>query len=676
MEQLGSEIADGSPHANSAWLVEGVATTGKSTTLRVLADGLREHGYVPVMVAPPAYALDAGPMALAELAGGLKDAGCVNGETDVLRDGTVPLDEKIDRVRQWVTGNDRVVLLLDEPNSWPDRSEQNQHFAEHARMVIAELVRDIACRRVLTGDAPEGMSFVGRTKLVEASESEAFLTDHDAWGQLAQAASDLQESAGDRLAQISPLQLRLLVALTDVTSVEEVRAVLGLSRRELSRRLLAALVESGDYKDLLRAWRKLAHVRRPFSEELLNMTVGKLSKRSRALLRHCLLYEVNGSFLLHETLRQDAAAIAGRATDEYTEFGELSEHYRGLRDKAEKEGRGEALPAGVDNFYYAARAGDPDLLDREPYFVDQLDMLGKTLSYQRHRYDQAAEVFDRAVKLDERNDYAHHYLAYNLDRLGKDAMRVERHYRTAIDLNSEHPWWRARLVQFLLTRGRTKDAREEWDRSIDDLGGAERPADVGFYETLHSWVADMALRRSQLSFADSVIAEIPQTVRTESAQITALIRRLRALELVAADGAFVPAPYLEKEWWKNGPFLLSRRIGKPQDVPLRRWLAGRVELIDEHEIELRVRKIDLAESEDPPIASLRMSIAKFDGLSRDEPAAELAPGRFIEVGLYSDEKGGQVQQLIRVHAEREWSDDTLPQQVGPGDRYLRSSETA
>jgi hypothetical protein len=679
VERLADSISSQDPQSDAAWLVGGVATAGKSTTLRMLGDALRDRGEIAVLCAPPAHALDAGPMALAELAAGLKDADCVNGQTEILRDGTVPLAEKIKRVREWVIASrESIVLLLDEPSAWPDRFEQTQHFADHARLVVAELVRDIPCRRVLTGDAPEGMGFLDRETVGESSEPRAFLTDPHGWGELAQAADDLQVSAGERLRELSPLQLRLLVALVDVTSIDEVRTVLALparSRRALSRRLLEALTEAGKYDDLLRAWRRLAHIRRPFAEELLGVIAGRLSKRSETLLRNCLLYEVDGAFLMHETLRRDAAAIPRKPKDDYREYRRLSEYYRDLRDEAEQRDRGEALPTALDGFYYAARTGDPKLLDRDPYFADQLDMLGKTLSYELHRYGQAAEVFERALQLDDGDDYAHHYLAYNLDRLGKDPERVERHYRGAIELNRTHPWWRARLIQFLLTRGRTAAARDEWDRALDELGGGDRTGNITFYETLHGWVADMALRRGQLSFADAVLGEVPANVRTESAQITALIRRLRALELAQADGAYVPSQFLVTGWWKKGPFLLGRRIGDPRDVPLRRWLAGRIEHIDEHEIELRVRDVDLASQADPPVASMSMSIAAFDHLSRDEPAAELQPGRFIEVGLYSDEAGDRVQRLLRVHAEREWSDDTLPQQTGAEDRYLRSYGT-
>jgi hypothetical protein len=342
VERLASDIANKDPQTESAWLIEGVATAGKSTALRMLADGLRDQGQVAIMAAPAAHSLDAGPMALAELAGGLKDAGCVNGQTEILRDGTVPLAEKIKRVRQWIiNSSDSVVLLLDEPSAWPDRFEQTQHFADHARLVVQELVRDIPCRRVLTGGAPEGMSFRVREPVGASSEPQAFLTDSDVWGELAQSAGYLLEGAGGQLGELSPLQLRLVVALAYVTSVDEARDVLALgtrSRRALSRRLLEALKDHGGYKDLLRAWRRLAHIRRPLAEGLIGSEItGKLSKRSLALLRNCLLYEVDGSYLLHETLREDARAIDPKSErEDYEQFAQLCRYYRGLRNAAEK----------------------------------------------------------------------------------------------------------------------------------------------------------------------------------------------------------------------------------------------------------------------------------------------------------------------------------------------------
>jgi hypothetical protein len=260
-------------------------------------------------------------------------------------------------------------------------------------------------------------------------------------------------------------------------------------------------------------------------------------------------------------------------------------------------------------------------------------------------------------------------LAYNLDRLGREPTRIEDHYRRAIGLNGRHPWWRARLVSFLVARGRTADAKAEWDSALDGLTAADREESAAFYETLHGWVAATLLRRGQLSFAHEILSDVPHRARAESPQITALIRRLRALEIADREGAFVPAEHLTPDWWTRGPFLLARRVGDEDRLRLRRWLAGRIDALDEDVVELRVRDVRSDADAPPPIATLRIGRREFDTLSRDWPSSDLSPGRFVEIGLYSDQEGHESLRLVRVHAERDWNDETLPAPMGPGDRY-------
>jgi hypothetical protein len=64
-----------------------------------------------------------------------------------------------------------------------------------------------------------------------------------------------------------------------------------------------------------------------------------------------------------------------------------------------------------------------------------------------------------------------------------------------------------------------------------------------------------------------------------------------------------------------------------------------------------------------------MALERFDVLSRDWPSSELSAGRFVEVGLYADDDGVQTIQMVRVHPERAWEDETLPPEAAPGDRY-------
>ena len=59
--------------------------------------------------------------------------------------------------------------------------------------------------------------------------------------------------------------------------------------------------------------------------------------------------------------------------------------------------------------------------DRRLKFVEQLDEIGRTLSYWHHEHRRAVNVFRLAVQLDPEHAYGHHYLAYNLDWLAEDA---------------------------------------------------------------------------------------------------------------------------------------------------------------------------------------------------------------------------------------------------------------
>src|SRR5690606_4074472 len=133
--------------------------------------------------------------------------------------------------------------------------------------------------------------------------------------------------------------------------------------------------------------------------------------------------------------------------------------------------------AEMEAFHHASKSGDQALCDElRVFFVVQLDALGRRLSIRARReqrrelYGAAATIFERALELDPGDDYAHHYLAFNLDVEGKDAQRVEEHYRQAVELQSNIVYWWSRYVTFLITRGRMAEARRAWDDALDALG--------------------------------------------------------------------------------------------------------------------------------------------------------------------------------------------------------------
>ena len=104
--------------------------------------------------------------------------------------------------------------------------------------------------------------------------------------------------------------------------------------------------------------------------------------------------------------------------------------------------------------------------DRRIRFKEQLDAIGRTLSYRHHQHPRAVKVFRLAVQLDPEHAYAHHYLAYNLDWLAENTEALESHYRRAIDLQPTHPWFWSRWICYLATRGRGAEAKAQWHEAV------------------------------------------------------------------------------------------------------------------------------------------------------------------------------------------------------------------
>ncbi|MGI8730922.1 MAG: hypothetical protein ACR2LK_13225 [Solirubrobacteraceae bacterium] len=652
---LSQEVAGA--ESSAVFQVTGKRWSGKSTLLSLVAAELGRERTV-LRAGPPAGANDAGPLALMQLAAGLKDAGAVNGDTGRLRDRTLRLEDKVDLVRDWVQSKGDVVLLLDEPERWGARSDATGHFAERAEMVADALLRDIDVPRVFTGNAPLGVRSTQHRRLPPPAGGSAFL--QDGWGPLAATAADLTELPG--VDAMTPLELRLLVA-AKALGVREGAAV-NVSRRDRADALYAHLDGPRGPSALGDAWRRLATLRSAFDTDLLERFAGNLEDDLRAILEQCLLLSSGDRWSMHENLRADARRNR-RIHDEQRDVRALAEHYDQVTDELEKQQSSRALLTLMDAAYYAAIGGLRDLVDRRGCFVEQLDLLGKALSLEHKDYDAAVGVFELALELDPEDDYAAHYIGFNLDRLGREPARAEESYRSAITLNDEHVWWRSRLISFLAERGQLAQARREWDDALDAVLPPDGTSDLPLYETLHGWIAATLLRIGELGFARAILEAVPDGILDNSSTLKELRARLRAFELADAAGAYVPAGLLRDDWWR-APVLLQGHLGDGR-LRLRRWLAGRIEAIDGDHVELRVADMKMG-GESPRYARSRISLEDFDEWSRDQTIAELAPGRFVEIGLYSAEDGSDATRLLRVHSEQPVGADTPPP-LGALDRW-------
>jgi len=673
VETAAHQLVEGIPARSagpeSLWQIDGVATAGKSSCLRMLAGFLDQQGTLkPILVAPPAHNLDTGPAALADVAVGLAGHGLLNGDLDAWTEGGASWNERVDLVRRCIAKHDEVVLLCDEPSSWGANRGGDDFFARRS-FDVAFFLAALPCRRVVTGNLPVPVSPVERIELKPASTDASWLREAG-WGELEPAAQAVADSAMLER-RLTALQVRLLVAATSLTSVEEVQGWLDEDNdaRRLVAKFAVLIANDAGHRRLWDAWLQLSLTRRAIDVPLLSEITPKDATRlERDIIEHCLLFG-DSQLRLHDVLRGQAAKWRTEHRRD-SHVGKLIEqtnrnlfqiHQRRFGDYAAAHDA-RALTESMEAFHFASATGDNNLIKTvRPVFVEQLDALGWSLSYEHRDYGHAAKAFEQALLWDEEDDYAHHYLAYNLDRLGKRADDVERHFRRAVMLNGTHPWWRARLIIFLVSRGRVEEAKREWDDALLALGVDEGEASVELYEDLHVWVGGALLDAGEARLARDVLDAIPPWACSQIDMYDALSQRADALLEVGEGAAVIPAWRLRPRWWQDGPELLQHRIGTGEQLV--RWLAARVESKDENGIHIRAAVLEPQQAGDPSIAWSEIGLEEFDRMCRDEISAHNLPvGSFLEVGIYAKQakSSKHADTIIRVLPEREWNSHGLP----------------
>jgi tetratricopeptide (TPR) repeat protein len=635
------------------WSVTGEPTAGKTAVLHELRNALRsEPGVRPILVTPPAREYDAGPVALIQLTEALTDNEAKLAE---IKDPQRPWDDKLRRVRAWVQRDPaRTVLLVDEPRTWLPR---DTYFRTFVRDIWDIAFDGLGTATVAAGLPPFRVSSLHRVELAPASDPQRVLDAIDA-ASLAEARRLVLNRFGDRLVNVSPLQVRLLVAIAalDPSAIARTDPSVAESRAELVGALLELVDLRGDAAPLRDVWLRLAEVREPFEDDLLpRIGARELGDVATAILRQCLLFERDGRLILHETLRRIPLRTERFPPDSHER---LAAYYR---DKFIERGgdAGGRLRDAVEAFHHASSAGIVALDEYRPFFVDQLNILGYHLSYDQQDYGRAAEIFEVALRWDAENAYAAHYRAFNLDQLAERPDEVEALYRQAIELAPWHIWFRSRLISFLIARARIDDAWSAWLEAIDELDG-----DYGdyFYFSLHLHVARMLVYRGEVDLAEAVLRGIPAPVRRD-ARFVAIDDRIEILREARDRGSYVPAPFLRKEWWRYGPNLLRDHEGSRS---LRRWLAARVVSVDEEGLALDAA--DIVNAAPPEFGPISVPSAVFSRWWRGPgDAQELESGTFIEVGFYGESADSTVVAL--PYPQLRWPDLVHPDE--DPDRYLR-----
>jgi len=547
---------------------------------------------------------------------------------------------------------EETVLLVDEPR-FDHRVEPGEElFAGRAVEMTAMLLRAHRGPKVLVGRLPR-----------------MIVADADA------------PLSGRRFGQEVPPAVRQLLTALAAAGVDVDR----IPRRDL--RLEALLLHdfarlcSGS-AGLRRTMARLAVLRVPFTDDWLEQAgLRALSAAEQRVIAPLILsVRADGPHMLPAMLaemvraqldRGDPAWVPDEPKDEARR--DAAQYHRGRHQQAVERGDvATAVREELEEIHQLTEAGEAGaLLDRSLQFVEQYDALGRALSRraltskktehateERLRLD-AVRAYERALAHDAEDAYAHHYLAYNLDILGREPERVDREFAAAIDGDPSHPWYHGRYICFLITRARMTEARAGWERALVNLSYAGAAQSAGYYRELHAQVARHLLARSQLAFAHEVLNDVPEGARERWWR--ALDQLRVCLEEDRDDRLVFPPTLALDERWSAAPHFAA-----PEDceAAVSCWRPGRVVARDEAAVILHVGEPD---GQVTRIVMLRLDEDALEAWG--VTMRELSFGTFVELIEYDD--GTKQMERWDAKSASFTGIPDLPRLFPFSDRYLR-----
>ncbi len=679
--QLVRKLHGLTPGRGSLLNLTGAVGSGKTSVLRRVAEELhREKRWIPVLVTAPNRENDSGPIALLETAGQLRASELLNGEVAILSDPRTRWADKMAAITEVVNKHcEDVVFLCDEPALWYQGEESLlEDTPQFSARLFAEWVASGArCRRIITGRIPCDAKPAGRIATPSLDDGREMLAHQGDWGILWDSASWLRESLPEPVPYRSAWEMKLCVALAALLPADEIASVLTseASAKVILEQLFDEVEWRADCRDFCTTLAKLALARTHLEKAVLIELMADLPQPGRALIETCLLDWRDGRAVLHPLVRDEVLSrhrLSDRDRNDkpwrMPRGSRMAVHDRLAREYA--PGGDSELRNSLESLHHELLGSNSHLLDsdRRLKFVEQLDEIGRTLSYRHHEHRRAVNVFRLAVQLDPEHAYAHHYLAYNLDWLAEETEDLEFHYRKAIRLQPTHPWYWSRWICYLTTRGRNRETRAQWHDAVRALSisGDETPSWI--FRALHKWVARWLLHWAELDFAAMVLREIPRRVAQQNASIQALWSLLEALRQAERGDSVFPLSVPPREWRSPAPHTdLPSRF---QDAPLHSWSPARVEGIDQEDGVAYLLAAELPPTRDAEFRYFEMELrrdrveASASGFAWDD----LREGSFLELGYYGEGDEGM---RIALHRDTTWRDPDLPPLYPPPDRWYQ-----
>lgn len=544
------------------------------------------------------------------------------------------VDEEMDRdlrvrttkiARALVEARKAVVLVV--PESWADAGDADDEALSHrARVFLRGLLEVGELGVAIVGALPGELGAFERLPLERIRLRGSDVALDQAPATLRDAAARLvryMESADGRG---TPLELRLRLGLVKLGLAPESigdMQLMALSK-QLARKLPSALAL---------ATRRLLLARGPVPRTVVPRLTG-LQGAELDLVMTCVAYgdavvrvpDQTRAVLL-EQLRYLGSRVPAAALEEGHQI--LAAHYQTLDGQNQIDGLApDSAVAWMEKVHHLAHGGPATeaqwatqrLFSRELVWAH-----ARSLS-RRHQYAAAAGLYEKSLTRFGDHSYAHHYLAFNLDRAQGNRAEIEQHYRAAIHMDGQNPWWNTRLVTFLITHGTYEGARREWRAAMErvDRTGQLLEERSWLALNMHRWVARRWLTLGYISEARQVLDEIPPRFIEQERALAQLSQEIEDADEARrlGDSVYPPEVPMAQRW--QAPRVLAEQTAT--GARLEAWWAGRVVEADPDRVLVVLAQADEAQ---------QATFTREEWQATAGEAAHDARG-YIELGRYSD----------------------------------------
>jgi tetratricopeptide (TPR) repeat protein len=580
------------------------------------------------------------------------------------------------------------VLLLRLPASWEimarSDSPDRELFHERALSVLQGL-RDASTLRLALFSSRAAEAVLRRLALGRATPTirlgpaeppEGAFDAPLRWGAYDHAARKVRDALTKKPARLNRTQLGLVVGLVawgdDAEALVSQLTTLegGASLDSLGQRF-AALLARADAAPLRDGLLRYAHARYPLKTEDA-LAIAALPPEHAPFLTECAGSLVNGHVRLDEFIRA-ALTVPSTQGDAETRY-RLGQRYQAMDGEAHPAATtGATMLPWLEKTHQFGHAGELGAeawskieLPAREFYWDR----ARSLSIEHKRYLEAAEVYRACAERFPDDDYAWHYYAWNLDKVGRRAGEVEKGFRQAVAQNESNRWWNSRLVTFLIGQGRFQDAERAWRDALDRLDPSRVfiRQDEALSCNVHRWIVEEWLEAAEVARARRVFDQIPRELVERIPELAVLEwRLLDAEEAVALGESVYPAGMPMEDRWRK-----PARVPEegPGGARLTGWYPGAVVSASEEGVALvfATTEEDISERR-----VIRVELSADGWRERaDFCAPEEAQG-FVVLATYSEGDGdeGVKEKLYAIDASpAPW--EKHPRSAHERTRYLRS----